>query len=241
LAAGLICSDDDTDSTEESDGKYDSGHDCDVDMHMENDMDGPDGIDLDSHVDMERDGDDKQQEDEEEDDEGEEDEEEEDEDEEEYKDTDDGKEPWTIGQREMVNTSSDKVDTMVDNQPIMLPGQDQKVREHTPWPQPPEPAPQPQTPEPHPRPQTPETHPHSGLENFGHLTPQKPRLAVPTLREAETSRNTLDVDMDQQLISESAGGDSLPDVPLPDVPLPDVPLPDAPAHKVRQNGSVGKE
>jgi len=42
-------------------------------------------------------------------------EEEEDEDEEEDKDEDDGKEPRTIGQGEMVNTSADGVDNMVDN------------------------------------------------------------------------------------------------------------------------------
>jgi len=50
-----------------------------------------------------------------EEDEQEEDEEEEDEDE------DDGKKPRTIGQGEMVNTSAENVDTMVDDQPIVLP------------------------------------------------------------------------------------------------------------------------
>jgi len=49
---------------------------------------------------------------------------------------------------------------------------------------------------------------------------------VPTLREAEAARHSLDVNVDQQLLGESAGGDSLPDVPLPDVLLLDVPLPD---------------
>ena len=43
-----------------------------------------------------------------------------DEDEEEDK-NDDGKEPWTIRQGEMVNTSAYDVDTMVDDQPIVLP------------------------------------------------------------------------------------------------------------------------
>jgi hypothetical protein len=75
------------------------------------------------------------------------------------------------------------------------------------------------------------------LEHLGLVTPQKPRLAVPTLQEAETAGNTsgvdVDVDVDQQLLSESAGGDSLPNVLLPNVPLPDVsltefPLPDVP-------------
>jgi hypothetical protein len=98
------------------------------------------------------------------------------------------------------------------------------------------------------------------------VTPQKPRPAVPTLREAEAAGNTWDVDVNQQLRIESAGGDSLSDVPLPDVPLPDVPfhdvplpdvpppdvplpnvtLPDVPIHNVPipevcPEGSVGEE
>ena len=57
-----------------------------------------------------------------------------------------------------------------------------------------------------------------------------------SLRQAEAAGNTFDVDVDHQLLGESAGGDSLPDVPLPDVPLPDVSLPE-----VRQDYSVGEE
>jgi len=68
------------------------------------------------------------------------------------------------------------------------------------------------------------------------VTPQKPRPAAQTLREAEAAGNTPDVDVEQQLLGESAGGDSLPDVPLPDVPLPDVPIPEA-----RPDDSVGEE
>jgi len=200
-----------------------------MDMRMEDDVDAPDGIDLDGDVDMERDGDDEEEEDEKKEDE--EEEEEVDEDEEEDKDEDDGKEPRTIGQGEMVNTSADDVDTMVDDQPIVLPEQCQEMREHTPRPQPPAPAPRPQTPDPRPRLRTPETHPLSGLEHLGLVTPQKPRPAVPTQREAEAAGNTSDVDVDQQLLIESAGGDSLPDVPLPDVPLPEA----------RPDGSVGEE
>ena len=69
---------------------------------------------------------------------------------------------------------------------------------------------------------------------------------VPTLREAKAAGNTSDVDVDQQLPIESAGGDSLPDVPLPDVPLPDVPfpevhLPDVPLPEACPDGLVGKE
>jgi hypothetical protein len=216
-----ISSDDDTDSTE-SDGEYDSELDPDVDMRMEDDVDAPEGVDLDGDVDMERDGDDEEEEDEKKEDE---------EEEEVDEDEDDGKEPRTIGQGEMVNTSADDVDTMVDDQPIVLPEQCQEMREHTPRPQPPAPAPRPQTPDPGPRPRTPETHPLSGLEHLGLVTPQKPRPAVPTQREAEAAGNTSDVDVDQQLLIESAGGDSLPDVPLPDVPLPEA----------RPDGSVGEE
>jgi hypothetical protein len=166
--------------------------------------------------------------------------EEEDEDEEEDQDKDDGKEPRTLGKGEMVNSSADDVDTMVDDQPIVLSEQRQEMRGHTR---------RPQTPEPHPRPRTPETHPLSGLEHLGLVTPQRPRLAVPTLREAEAAGNTsdvdVDVDVDQQLLIESAGSDSLPNVPLPnvpfpDVPLPDVPLPDVPVPDALPDGSVGE-
>ena len=230
-----ISSDDITDSTE-SDSEYDSEDDSDVDMRMEDDLDAPDGVALDSNMDMEWEGDDEEPEDEEEEneekeDEQEEEEEEEDEDEEEDKDEDDGKEPQMIGQGEMVNTSADDRDTMVDDQRIVLPEKGHQMCEHTPPPEPPAPALQPQTPEPRPRPQTLDTHPLSGLENLGLVMPQRPRPAVPTLREAEAAGNTSDVDVDQHLLIESAGGDGLPDVPLPDVPL-------AEAHL---NGSVGEE
>jgi len=98
------------------------------------------------------------------------------------------------------------------------------------------------------------------------VTLQKPRKGAPTLREAEAASNTTDVDVEQQLLVESAGGDSLsdvllsyvplpdvllldvtlPDVPVPDVPLsdvllPDVPLPDVPHHEAPQHGSVGEK
>jgi len=71
--------------------------------------------------------------------------------------------------------------------------------------------------------------------------PQKPRPAAPTLREAEAAGNISDVDVEQQLLSESAGGDSLPDVRLPDVSLPDVRLPDVPLPEARPYGSLGEE
>jgi len=167
--------------------------------------------------------------------------EEEDEDDEEDKHEDDGKEPRTIGQGQMVNTSADCVNTMVDDQPIVLPEQDQEMREHIPRPQPPAPAPRPQTPEPRPRRQTLETHPLSWLEHLGLLLPQKPHPTVPTLRKAKAARSTSDVDVDQQLLIESAGGHSLPDVPLPDVPLPDAPLPVIRLPEACLDHSVDKE
>jgi hypothetical protein len=109
---------------------------------------------------MARDGDDDEEEDEMKEDE---EEEEVNQDKEEDKNEDDGKEPWTIGQGEIVNTSADNVDTMVDDQPIVLPEQCQEMREHTPQPQPPALAPRPQTPDPSPQPRTPETHPLTAL------------------------------------------------------------------------------
>jgi len=112
---------------------------------------------------MERDGDIDEEEGEENEDENEV--EEEDEDEEEDQAEDDGKEPRTLGQGEMVNTLADDVDTMVYDQPIVLPEQGQMMSENTPRPQPPAPTPRPQIPETRPRPQTQETHPLSGLEH----------------------------------------------------------------------------
>jgi len=59
---------------------------------------------------------------------------------------------------------------------------------------------------------------------------------VPTLQEAEAAGNTSNVDINQQLLGESAGGDSLRNDTLPDVPLHDVPLP-----VERPDGSVGEK
>ena len=142
-----ISSDDDTKSTK-SDGEYDSELDPDVDMRMEDDVDAPNGVDSDCNVHMEWDVVDEEEEDEEEEDEKEE--EKKYKDEEEDNDEDDCKEPRTIGHGEMVNTSADNVDTMLEDQPIVLPEQGQEMREHTQWPPPPAPAPLPHTPEPHP-------------------------------------------------------------------------------------------
>jgi hypothetical protein len=97
---------------------------------------------------MERDRDDEGKEDEEEEDEKQE--ELVDENGEEDKEEDDGKEPYMIDQGEMVNTSTDHADTMVDNQPILLPEQGQEMGEHTQQPQPLAPAQRPQSQEPRP-------------------------------------------------------------------------------------------
>jgi len=70
---------------------------------------------------------------------------------------------------------------------------------------------------------------------------QKPRPAVPTLRDAEAAENTSNVNVDQQLLCKLAGGDGLPNVPLPNVPLPNVILPNAPHLEACPDGSVRKE
>jgi hypothetical protein len=51
----------------------------------------------------------------------------------------------------------------------------------------------------------------------------------------------VDVDVDQQLLIQSAGGNSLPDVSLPGVPLPYVPFPDVSLSQAHLDGWVGKE
>jgi len=56
------------------------------------------------------------------------------------------------------------------------------------------------------------------------LTPQKPRRAVPTVREVEAAGTISDVDVDLQLLWESAGGESLTNVTVPNVALPDARL-----------------
>jgi hypothetical protein len=109
-----ITSDVDTDSTEPH-GKYDS--ELDVDMCMADDVDALDSVDIDGYVDMERDGEDAQ-------DEEEEDEKEEEVvDEHEHEHENNGKNPRKIAQGEMVNTSADDVDAVVDDEPTVLLGE----------------------------------------------------------------------------------------------------------------------
>jgi hypothetical protein len=132
------------------------------------------------------------------------------------------KEPRTIVQREMINSGANTADTMMDNRPIVLPAHDQEMREHKPLPQPVVPPTRLQCSERHPRPRSLETQTRSGLETLRVLTPQKPRSVSPSLLEAEADRNTYDVDVEQLLLGQLAGGDSLPDDRLPHVPLPNV-------------------
>jgi len=206
-------------------------------MHTEDDVNALDRIDSDSNVDMERDGDDKKEEDEVDKDEEVEEEEDEDKDE----DEDDGKQPHTIGQGEMVNTSAGNVDTMVDDLPTVRHEQGQEMREHSPQPEHSAPASQPQIPDPHPRPVTPVTYPHSGPEFLGLVTPLEPRPASLTLPEADAAGNTSVANVDQLVLGQLAGGDSLTNVPLPDVPLPNIPHPVGPLPEVRLVVSVGEE
>jgi len=110
LLAMSSCSDDDTDSTE-SDGESDSELYCDVGLRIEHEVESLDSVDLDGHVGMARDGDEDEQEDQGKDVEVEVEEENE----------ENGKEPQMIGQGEMVNIPSDDADTMVDEEPPVLP------------------------------------------------------------------------------------------------------------------------
>jgi hypothetical protein len=63
------------------------------------------------------------------------------------------------------------------------------------------------------------------------VTLKKPGQAVPTLQKDVAAGNTSVVDENQKRLTNSAGGNSLPDVPFPDVPFPEV----------RPDGSVGKQ
>jgi len=179
------------------DGEYDSEHDSGVDMHMEEDVDAQDGVDLVGNVHMERDGDEEEEAELEKDEEQmEKNEKDEEEEQEEDKDEDDSKEPQTIGQEAVLNTSSDDADTMVDVQAIVLSEQGQETREDLPRPWPLEPAQWPPSTEPCLQPWTPETHPLGGLEDLGLVTPQKHRPVVPSLWEPKAAGNTSDVDVD---------------------------------------------
>jgi hypothetical protein len=97
LPAVSISSNDETNTTEDTDFQYDSAHDYDVDVGMEDDAEAPHGVNLDCNVDVERHSNYETEEDEEEEDEEEVNEEEVNEEEEEDEYEDDGKEPRTFG------------------------------------------------------------------------------------------------------------------------------------------------
>jgi len=136
----------------------------------------------------------------------------------------------------MVNTSADDVDTMVYDQPMVLREHGQVMCEHTARPQHPVSARLIQTTEPRPPPQTPASYLLSGLEDLGFVMTETPCTAVPNLRIAQGAGNTSDVDVDQQLLTEWAGGDSLHNVHLPKIPPADITLLEA-----QPDGSVGEE
>jgi hypothetical protein len=70
------------------------------------------------------------------------------------------------------------------------------------------------------------------------VTLQNAGPVAPTLREAEAAGNTSEADVEQQLLSELAGGDRLPNVPLPNIPLPNIPLPNVPLPETYPDGLV---
>ena len=93
-----------------------------------------------------------------------------DEDEEDDESENDGKEPRMIGLGEMANVLVDDIDTISDNQLIVVPEQGKEPCKHTSQPQPPISAPQPQTFEPCPQPWTLETNLLRQLEFVGSVT-----------------------------------------------------------------------
>jgi hypothetical protein len=119
----------------------------------------------------------------------------------------------------------------------VLPEECQEKHEHTLQAQPAAPAPCPQTPERRPQPRTPETYPLSWLDHLGQVTTEKPLAGELTLRPSKavgnTSKVALDVDQDQQMLTESAGGNSLSNGPLPKGPVSNLPVPET-----HRDGSV---
>jgi hypothetical protein len=103
---------------------------------------------------------------------------------------DDGQEPQMVGQGEIVNTSADDVDLMVDNQPIILPAQCKEMCKDSLQHQPLAAGPWPLSREPHPGPHPPESHPLSRLHNVDLVTAQNPRPAVATLNDTDAARST---------------------------------------------------
>jgi hypothetical protein len=121
---------DNADSTK-SDGKCDSECKSHVILKMDIVVDALDRVDLDGNVDMERYSEAKEDEVEEDEKKEEVVDEDEKEDKDEKEDDDIGKEPRTIGQGEMVNSSAADTDNLINDEPTVLPAQRQGNCNHT--------------------------------------------------------------------------------------------------------------
>jgi hypothetical protein len=84
------------------------------------------------------------------------------------------------------------------------------------------------------------THYLSVFNLVGHMTLRQHHPAMPTPAEAETAGNTLGVDVDQQLLNDSAGGDNFTKVSLPKVNRSDT-CPDASVGIERPNPCTAAE
>jgi len=131
----------------------------------------------------------------------------------------------------MLITWSDDVDTMVDDEPIVLSEHSQEMCEHTPQPEHPAPPRWLQTLESCAELHTPENYSLSGQDHLGHVMLQKPRPPVPSLLHGDPAGNTSVVHLDQQLLGESTGGDCPYNISRADEHRPEV----------RLDWSVGEE
>lgn len=53
------------------------------------------------------------------------------------------------------------------------------------------------------------------------INPRTPGLTVPTLQEAVAAPNSVDVNVDQQLLPQSASEKSVPNIAVADIPFPE--------------------
>ena len=103
------------------------------------------------------------------------------------------------GKREMVNSSADDANTIVDDEQTMLPEQGQEKCDHIRQLQLPAHTLRLKTPEPPTRPPTPQTHTLSGRVFLEVMTPYTYHPAAQSLREAEAAGNSLDFNVQQQI------------------------------------------
>jgi hypothetical protein len=82
---------------------------------------------------------------------------------------------------------------------------------------------------------------HQWAGRFGACDAAKIVWAVLSCQDTEAAKNTSNVDVDQQVLGKSAGGEGLPYIPLPDTPLPNILLPNVPLPEARRDCLVGKE